>query len=270
MNTLNEFKLHHATVSAEALSINLPNRNLLTNFNSMIGKFSDFMSETLPELDSKTLKTAKINIDSKQMQKAANVPYKSLKLRMVNTPNLLSSDYLTYSKSLLDIQKKIESIYEDALLPFGKALASILSRPDDFNSITSKLKIKTPNVDQLTTEFQKHFKGKTNKLPYWTVVKRQNDLYPLVNNCADLQLSIAKQPTDMIAKKVTELSDMLYRVRDKMNEPNSNLRPSANVIKDLADITYTLAELVSFYSNTNHSANELSARVEEMIKELAI
>lgn len=270
MNTLKEFKLHHATVSAEALSVNLPNRNLLVNFNSMIGKFTDFMTEKLPELDSKTLKAAKINLDTKQVKAAVDVPYKSLKLRMVSTPNLLSSDYLTYSKSLLDIQKKIESIYEDALLPFGKALAGILSRPDDFSSITSSLKIKAPDTDQLTKDYEKHFQGKTNKQLYWTVVKRQNDLYAIVKNCSDLQLSIAKQPTDMIAKKVVELSDMLYRVRDKINEPNSNLRPSTKVIKDLSDITYTLAELVSFYSNTNHSANELSTYVEEMIADLAV
>lgn len=262
---LDNFNLLHGYVSTEALSVHLPNRNLLNNFSSMINAFSDYMSDKLPELEQTTLKEINVNLSKSQITEIVAIPYKDLKDLMVSVPEGLSVDLLQYANVLLDLEQALKGLYEDSLVPFGKELGKILTRPSDYASASKRIRVNIPDLDQLTKKYADCYKGRTNLVHYWDAVKRQSDIVNLLNTLADLAISSKRQPSKLIAKKVGDLSDALYKIRDMMNDPNSSVRPSSQVIKSVSDITYTLAQLVSFYSNTNHSVAELTRLTEDAL-----
>lgn len=261
----NEFKLHHGFVSAEAMSINLPNRGLLTNFTNMISTFTTFMDKALPELDSKVLKNLNVDLTKREIDLIVKTPYKDLKLVMIAVPEGLSVDFLTYADTLLKLELTLKDLYQDTLLPFTTELGKVISRPKDSSSLINNIKLKSPDLEPMKLTYANCFKNKSTNVGYWDAFKRQSDIVPLLNTIDEIKKVVAHQPTKMISSKVTELSSMLYKIRDMINDPNSSLRPTADLIKRLSDVTYTLAELVSFYSMLSHSVSELAMHTERAL-----
>lgn len=260
-----EFALHHSFISTEAISVHLPNANMLVNFSGMVDKFKDLLSKELPELSGNIANKTKTDISRNTLAEIVKVPYKSFKLITVAVPPGLKVDFLTYSNDLLKIQKLTQDLYIDILIPFGKVINTVISSPELSSNTSADLDFKIPDIKQLKKILQNDFKGTVTMQPYWSAVRRQNDVIATIDNLMTLHIGVAKQPNDLILKKINELSGGLNTISTMMSTDSSGLNVTSKLLSSLSDITYSIAEVVSFYSTLVYSINDLSQHMEMLV-----
>lgn len=264
MDKKQEFLLHNKVVSAEAMSLHMPNRNMVTNFVNMVGKFTGLMSSSVPELEGNKL-DARTHISNDLVQKAIDVPYRDLKDLIVSVPSGLQVDLLTYTNMLLSIQVSLNDLYESTLIPFNRVVSNITTNPKDMSSISNLKTLKLPDIDKLKKQLDSMFNKSADLVPYWKAVKRQADLILILNAQSDMVGNSDRQPTELITSAVKKLSNSMDTVSKMAQDPNSGLVLSSPLIKQLADITFTIAELVSMYSTIHYSAAEVMKVTESLL-----
>lgn len=237
-------------ISNEALSVNLPNRQLLTKLTGLVHDTSSFIGKKLSAISLGISQSRREALLSHNFSnKLRKIAYTDLLEIQLPTPEGLQSYYVDYITFLAEAQLVTARLYDDFLHPFSQWVSRMIQRPESVEEITSQIKeFDFAAFDKAEAEFPKHISGITAYRPYGSLFRNHQEWDQVEEHLRRMVDTDRRQPRDLVGRKVKEVATLLNVLMEKMQDPNGSYRPTPKVVKDLSDLTYKLAEHVTFYS----------------------
>lgn len=269
---VNRHELHTASlnISNEALSINLPNRQLLVKLTDLVSDSTGFIKSKISSIAQGITQSRRDSYLSYRFsKKLAKIPYVDLMDIQLPTPEGLKSNYVDYAKFLHESQQTTARLYDDFLHPFSQWVSSMVQRPESVDEITNQIReFDFTDFEKAEAEFPKHVSGISGKAPYNALFRNNNEWDELEDLLKQMVERDRRQPRELVVKKIKDISELLNTLMTKMADPNGSYRPSPKVIKDLSDLTYKLAEHVAFYSIIEAALDSLIVAVKDAKEDL--
>jgi hypothetical protein len=245
---LNDLQFQHEVLALEALAVHRPNIGMVEKLGTMVDSVSNQIADSLRGL---ILPVGAIDFVPalREVQKHKYVDLSPVQLPI---PAGLSAPLVPYGQLLLRAQELSMSILDDTLEPFQKFVGEALNNPEKLGSSVLRAQNHPKEIKDLQNKLKDVFRNGTKATrPYSEVIRNNNDWVELKDICTTLKRNADRQSPKDFADTVTELDQQLRTLIKRIRDTNEQYRPSPEVVKQLADLSYTLAEQVSFYSVVN-------------------
>lgn len=245
-----ELYIQSQNISIEALSVNMPHRALLSKLTTLVADTTSFINKKLSAVAMGISHNQRERLLSYRFSnKLSKIPYTELVEIILPTPEGLQTSYLDYARFLEEVQTVTAKLYDDFLHPYATWIASMVEKPETVESIANHVKeFDFQSFEEIERKFTSYVGGISAKKPYGALIKANRDwdeIEELLKRMVELD---RRQPRALVSKKVSEINTLLNALMVKMADPNLSYRPTPKVLKDLSELTFKLAEHVTFYS----------------------
>ena len=269
-----QLQIQSQNIALEALSVNLPHRQLLSKLSTLVSDTTSFISKKLSKVAMGISQGRRESLLSFRFSnKLSKIPYTELVEIRLPTPEGLKVSYLEYVSFLEEAQAVTVRLYDDFLHPFASWIASMVEKPESVESIANHAKeFDFQRFDEIEAKFTNYISGISAYQPYGSVIKANRDwdeIEDALKRMVDLD---RRQPRELVSKKVSDINSLLGVLMQKMANPNLSYRPTPKVIQDLSELTFKLAEHVTFYSVMEAALDSMIVAINdaktEVIKEI--
>jgi hypothetical protein len=232
-------------ISFEALSVNRANAPLLTKLVSFVEDAGVYVREQLNNINPLNHNIAYGSIN----RKLTHVNYTDVSSVVVPVPAGLSVTWLEYLTVLRASQRFVMGLYDDTLRPFEVFLGAALNDPERLKNIIDGHAVTITDLKPLREDMANCLKhGSSTTAPLGKCIKRLTDWELVTKETRDLIDSQKQIPQSLILESIANIDEKLQLLVQRMSDSNEKYRPRPEMINDLADLTYRLAEKVTFYA----------------------
>lgn len=193
--------------------------------------------------------------------------YLELQDILIACPQGFKSDYITYTKALLEAAEMAGSVLAKNIEPYNRWLEIKLGSPETLNSLVTG---KVEHFETLKTEaeiktLQSYFvsNGKEYaETPYHNLVRRNNDWTEIHQRMVKIEAIFSPEHHKAVMEGTQRLSNNLDKLLTRITE--SNLKVSATAIKTLAERSLQCAQAVEFYALVRYKVQELESAMQDM------
>lgn len=239
-------------------------------FTSNISQFTDKLRGffTAAENDENFIGGNQVPNARKLHKLASKKNYADTRELSVRVPTGLSCTYLDYLAVLQDAVKLTDNLMDHVLVPFTRYLAVGLSDPDTLASSGSSVHLKEfkpGNVDGVALKLGECFEQGSGHFErkFGAVFERNGDVGEVYNQADELVSRFMKVRRSDVQSKVNELSDLLDKLIQRIEEDEENYKPSKVTTDQLSKISYTIAQEVEFYGVVGYQLMALTVALQE-------
>lgn len=201
----------------------------------------------------------------------AKIPYNEIRHLPVVGLRGQRVDFLTIAKNLSRCAVLFNTLERDVLMPFSSWLANRLANPSSLAALTGGIVIpgyKPHDLKGLNEEFVSFFDPEesqpTRKIPYGMAFRRNADWEPLADEMGTLeQALVINEQHKRMRGLVDSINELLDKLITRIEEDSEEYKVSAPTLQSLAEVTYTIAKEMEFYSMITHRTVALSEAVRE-------
>lgn len=238
--------LHDTPLSAgvESLAQNRAHLPLLDKLGALFDNASVAVKKALGLVK---IPTDPISLDA-LVTKLNALPYLELADIPVHCIPNQSVSYLQYAQAIKECQDVLVNLYDYTLYPFQLYLGDVLNHPERLQNTASLHQIRTYDLNKYRKLLGDVQRGKSELLPYGKLVSRHADWQAVAKLTSQLVTTQKKIPQDLVEQTVLSIDERLNELFAKINDSNNQYRPSPQLVKQLGDLCYALADHVLFYS----------------------
>jgi hypothetical protein len=157
--------------------------------------------------------------------------------------------YKQYFATLVKCQNVIAKLYDYTFHPFEIFLASTINEPSKLESNLHSANVVEHDLSAIRKDLATLINPKFGEtLSYTKVVSRHAEWDEIAKIASDLIVAQKSAPTELMVKTITNIDNLITKVIAGIEDTNQQYRPNPTVIKELANLCYSLAEHVTFYS----------------------
>ena len=262
--------LQHQALGLEAFNLKASvkaMRELLPNFVGSITQFYSTFSQSDKDLAIGTVPPQNFKRSLK------NVNYVAVKDVTFTGPMGLQTTYVQYINEIENSVALSEKLVSDVLQPFSNWVAVMLSTPENLKSV-SNLPIDTKALDKERDALVEHLvkvvdpKSPQTSFRYGSLVSRNADWDIIVNKTNDLASRLMLTDRKKIMRMVDDLTEMLSRLVERIEEDPETYQLSGNTTSVLATLCYSAGKSLEQYSNSSVMVQELVTTVTRTVDEL--
>ena len=232
-------------ISHEALSVNRASAPLLTKLVSFVEDASVYVKDQLANISPLNHNIAYGTVS----RKLSNVKYTDVQSIVVQVPAGLSVTWLEYLAALRESQRFVMGLYDVTLRPFETFLGAALNDPERLKNIVDSHSVTLTDLTPLKANLAACLRGgDATTVPLGCCIKRLTDWELVTKETKDLIDSQKQIPETLIIDSINRIDEKLQLLVSRMSDTNEKYRPRPELIKDLADLTYKLAEKVTFFA----------------------
>lgn len=245
LDTLTALHNRKTVISHEALSINRTTAPLLKKLVSYIDGASEFVNK---QLNSMTTPRHELELDA-TARKAQLRSYADLRTMTIPVPAGLSVTWLQYLDVLEEAHRIVENLYDDTLRPFSLFVGACINDPERTTQLITSHSVTVTDLGPIKKKFSAALSNGTKaEQQYGKCIQRHTDWTAVRDRTNALINSSKKLPKDLISESISQIDEQLTLLVQKMSDTNNQFRPTPAIIEELSDLTYMLAEKVTFYA----------------------
>lgn len=266
--TLESLTRQHGVISMEAMGLGQTFSAVTAKLPRFAHDVKSFLTTTLNPFAPKT-----ILVDSRKLESLfRQVDYVKASPLSVYVPAGFAGYWTDYIDVLENGQAVLNSMQSELIKPFEMWLGLVLNSPDMLKDLTPPAGIarfKAPDLEKLRKDFGRFNTGTSNtESTYGRVVKRHADIPLITRDLNNVNQHFASISRADLIKQVTSITKLLDTLLENAKRYPEEYQVSGPNAKLLADMTYYVAQEISFYTTFGYFLEAFTRAVDDSYKRL--
>ena len=253
--------------SQESLPIVFDDGELSNRLRANVGDFAKKVSRFFSNLFRKEGINVRLLDDRSLARKLASVDYAKVRDLKIVVPKGFTGPYNEYITTLGEFdQERVQSFEENVLDPYLDFLGTFLNDPEKLKSQRRSEILETLKAREIET-YQESIgaffsRDQAERRLYKELVRNQSQWKEILSGFNERVVSIQAIPRKRVEQKVTEISDLLETLGDRLDKDPELYNLSGVSAEDIMQASYAIAYETEFFAIYTYMLEELGGSID--------